>query len=49
MNDFDNKGGAGPIGGNDLAGETTVSGNKPKNVLKDSSKYVKKKPAPKLS
>jgi len=47
MNDFDNKG---PIGLDTSGGvqDSTVQGNKPKNVLKDSSKYVKKKPAQKL-
>jgi hypothetical protein len=29
--------------------ESSVSGNKPKMVLKDSSKYVKKKPNAKLN
>ena len=45
MNDFDNKG----AGGLDTSGgvqDNTV--NKPKMVLKDSSKYVKKKPSQKM-
>jgi hypothetical protein len=38
MNDFDKK----------VPVEDSVQGNKPKMVLKDSSKYVKKKPVSKL-
>ncbi len=45
MNDFDKKGSL-AIDKNAL--DTSVSGNKPKMVLKDSSKYVKKKPVSKL-
>lgn len=47
MNDFDNKGGLDASGGVGVSGiqDTSVTGNKPKMVLKDSSKYVKKKPA----
>jgi hypothetical protein len=41
MNDFENKGGPAV----DTTGlDEGVSGNKPKMVLKDSSKYVKRKP-----
>jgi hypothetical protein len=46
MNDFDKKGSL-AIDKNAL--DTSVSGNKPKMVLKDSSKYVKKKPASKIA
>lgn len=50
MNDFDNKGSLGLDASGGVGGiqETSVTGNKPKMVLKDSSKYVKKKPAQKL-
>jgi len=46
MNDFDKKGGLDASGGVGVSGiqDTSVTGNKPKMVLKDSSKYVKKKP-----
>ena len=42
MNDFDKKGGA-PV--DESLVDTSLTGNKPKMVVKDSSKYVKKKPS----
>ena len=48
INDFDNKGsGAIDINGGGQGSES-LTGNKPKMVLKDSSKYVKKKPSQKM-
>ena len=48
MNDFDKKG---PVDISGVTGiqdtTTTMQGNKPKMVFKDSSKYVKKKPVSK--
>ena len=44
MNDFESKGGAAV---DTSVKEGSLSGNKPKMVLKDSSKYVKRKPSQK--
>ena len=44
MNDFDNK----AVGVDTSVKDASLTGNKPKMVVKDSSKYVKRKPSQKI-